>query len=172
MLSARPYAFLDDAPLEERRTQAVMAGAGWTRKSASDLGRLDPEAIARVRAEAWPDPVNAEELHDALLWLGCLTEAEARRTPGLERLARGAGAREARRAPEGAAGDALDSGRAADPFQALWPDAQLEPADRAAGGSGRRTTGRADQALVEILRGRLEGLGPVTPDALCRAARA
>ena len=43
-------------------------------QSASELGRLDPEAIAKVRSEAWPDPVNAEELHDALLWLGCLTE--------------------------------------------------------------------------------------------------
>ena len=32
VLSARPYAFLDDAPLEERRTQAVMAGVGWIRK--------------------------------------------------------------------------------------------------------------------------------------------
>ena len=61
-------------------------------ESASDLGRLDPEAIAKVQAEAWPDPVNAEELHDALLWLGCLTEAEARAAPGwsewLEALAR------------------------------------------------------------------------------------
>ncbi len=50
-------------------------------QSASDLGRLDPEAIARVRSEAWPDPVNAEELHDALLWLGCLTEEEVSATP-------------------------------------------------------------------------------------------
>ena len=77
VLSARPYAFLDDAPLEERRTQAVMARRWRDPQSAADLGRLDPEAIARVRAEAWPDPVNADELHDALLWLGCLTEAEA-----------------------------------------------------------------------------------------------
>ena len=51
-------------------------------QSASDLGRLDPEAIAKVQEEAWPDPVNAEELHDALLWLGCLTESEARAAPG------------------------------------------------------------------------------------------
>jgi ATP-dependent helicase Lhr and Lhr-like helicase len=54
MLSARPYAFLDDAPLEGRRTQAVMARR-WHPQSASELGRLDPEAIARVREEAWPD---------------------------------------------------------------------------------------------------------------------
>jgi len=77
-LAARPYAFLDDAPLEERRTQAVMARRWHDPQSASELGRLDPEAIARVREEAWPDPENAEELHDALLWLGCLTESEAR----------------------------------------------------------------------------------------------
>ena len=80
-LSARPYAFLDDAPLEERRTQAVMARRWRDPQSASELGRLDPEAIAKVRAEAWPDPVNAEELHDALLWLSCLSEEEAAATP-------------------------------------------------------------------------------------------
>src|SRR3954454_8324518 len=73
VLSARPYAFLDDAPLEERRTQAVMARRWLSPESAADLGRLDPEAIARVRGEAWPDAASAEELHDALLWLGCLS---------------------------------------------------------------------------------------------------
>src|SRR5271169_1791015 len=78
VLSARPYAYLDDAPLEERRTQAVMSRRWLTPESATDLGRLDPEAIARVRTEAWPDPVNAEELHDALLWLGCLNDDEPR----------------------------------------------------------------------------------------------
>ena len=112
-LSARPYAFLDDAPLEERRTQAVMARRWRDPQSASDLGRLDPEAIAKVQAEAWPDPVNAEELHDALLWLGCLTEAEARATARLERMARNALRRQARRASQGAAGRLMDSGRAA-----------------------------------------------------------
>src|SRR5437868_13491264 len=48
VLSARPYAFLDDAPLEERRTQAVMNRRFLAPEAASDLGRLDPEAIARV----------------------------------------------------------------------------------------------------------------------------
>src|ERR1043166_8078488 len=51
-------AYLDDAPLEERRTQAVMARRWLAPEQASDLGRLDPEAIARVRAEIWPDPAN------------------------------------------------------------------------------------------------------------------
>src|ERR1019366_9024288 len=49
VLSARPYAFLDDAPLEERRAQAVMAQRWLAPETAADLGRLDPEAIARVR---------------------------------------------------------------------------------------------------------------------------
>src|SRR6185437_11385263 len=76
VLSARPYAYLDDAPLEERRTQAVMGRRWLAPEDAAELGRLDPEAIARVRAEAWPDPENADELHDALGWLAFLTEEE------------------------------------------------------------------------------------------------
>src|SRR5207253_7247930 len=55
VLSARPYAYLDDAPLEERRTQAVMARRWISPQDAADLGRLDPDAIARVPSEAWPD---------------------------------------------------------------------------------------------------------------------
>ena len=51
VLSARPYAYLDDAPLEERRTQAVMSRRWLDPETASDLGQLDAEAIARVRAE-------------------------------------------------------------------------------------------------------------------------
>ena len=77
VLSARPYAYLDDAPLEERRTQAVMSRRWMDPQSAADLGKLDAEAIARVRAEAWPDAGSADELHDALLWLTYLTATEA-----------------------------------------------------------------------------------------------
>ena len=76
ILSARPYAFLDDAPLEERRTQAVYSRRWLDPEKASDLGQLDAAAIARVREEAWPQPENPDELHDALLQLGFLTENE------------------------------------------------------------------------------------------------
>src|SRR5246500_1866349 len=82
VLSARPYAYLDDAPLEERRTQAVMSRRWLSPEDASELGRLDPEAIARVKAEAWPDAANADELHDALVWLGFMSAAEAEAGPG------------------------------------------------------------------------------------------
>ena len=54
VLTARPYAYLDDAPLEERRTQAVMARRWLDPETASDLGKLDIAAIERVREEAWP----------------------------------------------------------------------------------------------------------------------
>lgn len=77
VLAARPYAFLDDAPLEERRTQAVMGRRWLDPAQAGDLGRLDPQAIARVRGEAWPEPRDADELHDALMWLMAITPTEA-----------------------------------------------------------------------------------------------
>ena len=78
ILNAKPYAFLDDAPLEERRTRAVSARRWLDPASAADLGRLDPDAIERVRAEAWPDTDTADALHDALVMLGFLTEREMR----------------------------------------------------------------------------------------------
>ncbi len=165
VLSARPYAFLDDAPLEERRTQAVMARRWHDPQSASELGRLDPEAIARVKSEAWPDATNAEELHDALLWLACLTEEEVAAAPEwrgwLEALAEDKRVTRLRtqQATLWVPAERLNQ------FRAIWPDARLEPeiqspADQA------QTVWPQDRAQVEILRGRLEGLGPVTQTAL------
>jgi ATP-dependent Lhr-like helicase len=78
ILNAQPYTFLDDAPLEERRTQAVMSRRVLDIQTADRLGALDPEAIARVREEAWPQPASAEEVHEALLWMGYVTAEEAR----------------------------------------------------------------------------------------------
>jgi ATP-dependent Lhr-like helicase len=76
ILSSQPYSFLDDAPLEERRTQAVSARRVLDVGSADGVGSLDPEAIARVREEAWPQPEDAEEVHEALLWMGYVTADE------------------------------------------------------------------------------------------------
>src|SRR5690606_35470185 len=59
ILGARPYAFLDDAPAEERRTLAVQSRRYMTAEQAAELGRLDPAAIERVREEAWPDARDA-----------------------------------------------------------------------------------------------------------------
>src|SRR5204862_4681900 len=82
VLSARPYAYLDDAPLEERRTQAVMGRRWLAPEEAAEIGRLDAEAITRVREEAWPEAANRDELHDALAWLGFLSHEEAGNDPG------------------------------------------------------------------------------------------
>ena len=77
ILNSGPYTFLDDAPLEERRTQAVLARRSLDARSLDGIGALDPAAVARVRQEAWPEPESAEEVHDALLWMGFVTDAEA-----------------------------------------------------------------------------------------------
>ncbi len=205
VLSARPYAYLDDAPLEERRTQAVMSRRWLAPEAASDIGRLDPEAIARVRGEAWPDPANADELHDALVWLGFLGPEEAQplwsewflelaRENRVAEIALSAlrGEREGTRRESDGEGEV---GRAAVPrlasphltptlsapgggegalwiaaerlpqFQALWPKAETDPPISAPEVYAEREWSR-EEALIEILRGRLEGLGPVTEAAL------
>ncbi|HEX2245783.1 MAG TPA: DEAD/DEAH box helicase [Gammaproteobacteria bacterium] len=77
ILTAKPYAFLDDAPLEERRTQVVISRRWLDPDTVSDLGWLDPAAIERVKREAWPAPESADELHEALVLLGFVTEEEA-----------------------------------------------------------------------------------------------
>ena len=77
ILNAAPYAFLDDAPLEERRTQAVISRRALAPKSADEIGALDPQAVQRVREEAWPQPESLEETHEALLWMGYVRADEA-----------------------------------------------------------------------------------------------
>jgi ATP-dependent Lhr-like helicase len=167
VLAARPYAYLDDAPLEERRTQAVMSRRWLSPEAASDLGRLDAEAIARVRGEAWPEAANADELHDALVWLSFLTAAEADGAPGWSNwLAELAGHKRAAQLA-GPGGWLWITAERLPQFAALWPMAELKPAiiAPAAAGDPARQWSR-DEALIEILRGRLEGLGPVAAEAL------
>ena len=74
ILNANPYAFLDDAPLEERRARAVSLRRvdPWLGR---EFGRLDPNAIDEVRKQAWPDARNPDELHDLLLGIGFLPVA-------------------------------------------------------------------------------------------------
>src|SRR6202162_3185226 len=78
ILSAQPYSFLDDAPLEERRNTRVIFPRVLDSRMADEIGTLDPEAIARVREEAWPQPGNAEEVDEALLWMGYVPAEEGR----------------------------------------------------------------------------------------------
>ena len=168
ILTAKPYAFLDDAPLEERRTQAVLSRRWLDTAQAKDLGALDPDAIARVCADAWPDPRDADELVDALGVLGFLTQAEGRRA-GLE--AEFAALVAGRRATEldVAGGLWVAADRLAEHL-AVHPDAGLTPPLA----PFQTTLAPAppwtfESALKELLRSRLEGLGPVTTAELARS---
>jgi ATP-dependent helicase Lhr and Lhr-like helicase len=167
VLAARPYAYLDDAPLEERRTQAVMGRRWLAPEEAAELGRLDADAILRVKEEAWPAAADRDELHDALAWLGFLAAAEAEAEAGWPGfLAELAGERRATllRLSGTAAAAVWVAAERLPQFLALWPDARMEPAIAAAPGYERAWA--PEEALVEILRGRLEGLGPAPEAAL------
>ncbi len=74
ILNANPYAYLDDAPLEERRARAVNMRRVLPESVLEEVGGLDPGAIAQVRDEAWPDVRDADELHDVLHTLVALPE--------------------------------------------------------------------------------------------------
>ncbi|MFO1078331.1 MAG: DEAD/DEAH box helicase [Planctomycetota bacterium] len=76
ILHAMPYAFLDDAPLEERRTQAVVRAQRGASRPADTDAELDAAALQQVQRECWPDPRSAEELHEALGWMGWLEDRE------------------------------------------------------------------------------------------------
>src|SRR6476646_9579151 len=80
ILNARPYAFLDNAPLEERRTQAVYTRRASDRNGSDGLGILDATAIEKVKTEAWPEATNPDELHDALMLIGVMTPEEIHRS--------------------------------------------------------------------------------------------
>ena len=77
ILNANPYAYLDDAPLEERRARAVEMRRILPESVLQEVGKLDPAAIEQVREEAWPDVRDADELHDVLLTLVVFPENAA-----------------------------------------------------------------------------------------------
>ncbi|MXX07450.1 MAG: DEAD/DEAH box helicase [Gammaproteobacteria bacterium] len=156
IINARPYAFLDDAPFEERRTNAIRNRSWLDPAEVEDFSLLDADAIDRVRTEAWPLMGNAEELHDALLTLGYMTEKEF--GPG-----------------ERFAGELIEQGRICRAgglwlatemlprFRALFPEAAPETSLPDFLGEEKWTT---EDALRDIVRGRLSGLGPVTASEL------
>jgi ATP-dependent Lhr-like helicase len=161
ILTARPYAFLDDAPLEERRTNAVSQRRWLDPETAADMGKLDPAAIAQVRGEAWPDAASPDELHDALNSLGLLTAVEGERsgwTHYLDQLI--AANRAARLVDDGATfwvcAECLPM------IQAIYPKSSLEPAITVPAEIAAARSWTREQAVTELIRGRLQGLGPVT----------
>jgi ATP-dependent Lhr-like helicase len=167
ILSARPYAFLDDAPLEERRTQAVAARRWLDPKSAAEFGQLNPQAIATVREEAWPQADTADELHDALMTLGLLQATEGIQSRWqllFEQLqtAKRACSVTVNTTQYWIAAECIPMVRAAYP-QALLETELTVPRDYAT------REWHADTALIEIVRGRLQAIGPTTIAILATA---
>ena len=162
IINARPYAFLDDAPFEERRTNAIRNRSWLDPAETQSYSVLDEGAIAQVRDEAWPLVRSLDEMHDALYSLGFVTEVEVARH-GYQHYLQ-ALAQQGR-----ACLLSLSAGKHAwwvaaerlPCMKTLFPAAQslpelLLPATLLA------EHWEEDVALREILRRRLEGLGPVT----------
>jgi len=166
IINARPYAFLDDAPFEERRTNAIKNRSWLDPAETGDLALLDSDAIKLVKEQAWPFVGNADELHDALLSLGYLTDSEVNDNDYRELMTD------------------LESENRVCQLQCnsvkLWIAAERIPCFRSAFSEGVFSTypelpasiesqsWQSEDALREIIRGRLEGLGPVTVNSLAR----
>ncbi len=171
ILGARPYAFLDDAPAEERRALAVQTRRYLSVDDAAELGRLDATAIEKVCAEAWPAPRSADELHDALVVLGYVTDSEGRRgTVGHDDLSFGwqhlfdelTGEQRATLLDTGGQRLWIAAERLRE-FLLLFDNPTLTPAIAAAGESA---VSSREEAIVELVRSRLEGVGPVVVRSL------
>src|SRR5688572_11712826 len=162
IINARPYAFLDDAPLEERRAHAVQsrrAGGGG-----DTMATLDADAIARVVDEARPEWRDADELHDALLTTGFLIADEGTvRSEAFATLSQAG--RAASVVVSASRRTFLVAAERLPELLAVHPDAVLEPPISAPPSRAARTWTRAE-AIVELLRGRLAVTGPVTAATL------
>ena len=164
ILNANPYAYLDDAPLEERRARAVEMRRVLPESVLEEVGGLDPGAIAQVRDEAWPDVRDADELHDVLHTLVAVPNSVWRQTPSgdwndyFERLR-----------TEGRATVASINGRRywvaaekARSFAAVLPAAEFEQklAEVETGEISR------DDALLSLVTGWMSHVGPTSPSQL------
>jgi len=159
ILNARPYAFLDDGAGEERRTKAVSVQPLMDVQTAADLGRLDPQAIARVCDEAKPEIGNADELHDALVVHGFLTTAEA---PCPDFIAALESQRRATRLLTASGDTAHVAAERLHEFQAVFPEATFTPPIAAV----NTYQPDPDDALREIVRSRLDLVGPTSAASL------
>ncbi|MGH7941386.1 MAG: DNA glycosylase AlkZ-like family protein, partial [Limisphaerales bacterium] len=167
ILSARPYAFLDNAPLEERRAHAVQTRRAGE-PGGNELGILDAAAIERVCEEAWPRALNADELHDAVLQLGVATTEELKRChpdagKWIEDLMGENRVAAMVEPPLWFASERMAQVREAYPERTIRSPKVLSLA-------GRKPS-TPEEALKELVRGRMESVGPVTVKALAEFFR-
>jgi ATP-dependent helicase Lhr and Lhr-like helicase len=169
ILNAKPYAFLDNAPLEERRTQAVYTRRAGESSADNALGILDAAAIEKVCAEAWPRATNADELHETLLLMGVIDDNEIRQLGEGDNVSTWLDLLKSERR----------TGKIATPhlfwvaaerlpmLQAVYPGCDVEPGLTAPRAEQERDWPRAS-AVCELVRGRMEVIGPITASALVK----
>ncbi len=175
ILNSNPYAYLDDAPLEERRARAVEMRRTLPESVLQEVGALDPAAIAEVGAGAWPDVRDADELADTLHTLIALPENFAPAEHALpvevwqgmfEVLRRSNRATKAK-VSQSTAGSAVTfwvSAEKAKTFRVIYPEAQFE--DQLPEIAGEAPS--PDDAMKAMVTGWLMHLGPTTSAALAQ----
>jgi ATP-dependent helicase Lhr and Lhr-like helicase len=170
ILNANPYAYLDDAPLEERRARAVEMRRILPESVLQEVGKLDPAAIAQVRQEAWPDLRDADELHDLLLTLIAFPESVAGGMPDTASTLSSDWQKffEQLRSNH-RAGRAVDRTRAywvaterVKSFSVLFPNARLEPSMIAT----ESVVPSSDDVLLASLQGWMAHVGPIPSSQL------
>ena len=175
ILNARPYAFLDNAPLEERRTQAVYTRRASERNGSDGLGVLDAAAIEKVKTEAWPEATNPDELHDALMLIGAMLPEEIQRNARngnaeqfISTLIAGNRATRILVSLERSDSTTKTFCIAAERLpmlRAIYPNAVCEPELVLPDSMHGKTWERTD-AIRELVRGRMEVCGPITVSEL------
>ncbi len=164
ILNAKPYAFLDAAPLEERRTHAVYTRRAGQTSNDQGLGILDAAAIEKVSDEAWPRVSNADELHEALLLIGAMSDEEIKRTASnREWLDSLVADKRAGRLSNGfwIAAERLPM------LQTVFPNSNTEPSLIPPIAEQKKQWEQSD-AIRELVRGRMEVIGPTTAPALVK----
>jgi ATP-dependent helicase Lhr and Lhr-like helicase len=160
ILNGRPFTYLDDAPLEERRSRAVPLRRGLPVQP-GELGRLDPEAIERVAEQVRPDPRDPDELHDLLMMVVAHRPAADWR-PWFDTLV----ADRRAVAVQAQAGEFWSAVERRPAVEALFPGAAVVPDLRCPVPAGPAEPPDPDVAAADLLRGHLECRGPSTAGAL------
>jgi ATP-dependent Lhr-like helicase len=165
ILNANPYAYLDDAPLEERRARAVTLRR-FDPDLAAGIGALDPAAIAEVRRQAWPEARDADEVHDALLGFCVLPERDAE--PWRAAVEKLVSERRAVRMTAGApAATFFVATERAPLVRTVYEGAAFTPEPPSVGASDP-SAGDPDAAVTEIVRGWMDAVGPTTASVLAK----
>ncbi len=163
LLNANPYAFLDDAPLEERRARAVATRRFADPKTVDELGQLDADAIDQVRGEAWPIVRDADELHEALVLLYTLPAREGE--AWLEWFQELVEANRAALAIDPRGESYLVAAECCPSVQAARPELKFSPEIVLPDFLDTKTLD-AEEAQLAIVRARLESTGPTTAKEL------